>query len=85
MDVIQIDKEIERLQALREQTLRAEEELARRQGLVEARDIIARVVDDLRRVEELGYLPPRLREALTDEKQKFNPGMYIKRPKLPEA
>ena len=81
MEISDIDAEIERLTKLREQAQKEEEERKKLAGLEEARDILGNVVNELRRLDELGYIPPRLEKALTDEKGKFNPGLYIKRPK----
>jgi len=79
--VEEIDKEIERLQQERQKAL--EEEARRRvfENHREASEILERLVNDVRRLHELGYLPPRLLNALSDSSGKFNPGMYVKKPK----
>jgi hypothetical protein len=81
MKLTEIDREIEKLSKLREQALQEAEEEKLREATLEAREILGRLVDDLRRVEELGFTPPRLKDALTDANGKYNPGLYVKRPK----
>lgn len=85
MDVTEIDKQIAELQRQREEALRLEEEKNRIDGLLEGREILGSLVDALRRLDELEMVPPRLAEALKDDRGKFNPGLYIKRPKLPKG
>jgi len=81
MELIEIDQKIAELQQLRsEAELREREKLAA-QALDEARTLIGELVTNVQRLHDLGHLPPRLVEALTDGTGKFNPGMYIKRPK----
>jgi hypothetical protein len=83
MELSKIDEEIHRLQKLREAAEKEALEEKQRENLLEAREVIGRLVDDLRRVEELGFTPPRLKEALKDAHGKYNPGLYVKRPKAP--
>ncbi len=82
MDLQKIDEEMARLAELREKALAEEQEKLRVANLQEARDLTGQLVDILKRLGELGTVPPRLQEALRDEKGKFNPGLYIKRPPL---
>mgnify|MGYP001057568209 FL=1 len=81
--VAEIDAEIERLRLAREQALEEEAKKMVFENHREATEIIDRLVADIRRLKELNYLPPRLAQALSDATGKFNPGMYIKRPKPP--
>lgn len=83
MKVSDIDAKITELQKKREIALQEEEEQKKREHLTEARETLGRLVNDLRRLNDIGYLPPRLREALTDEHGKVNPGLYVKRPRAP--
>jgi len=50
----------------------------------EAVKLYPELVEILRRVDEIKYMPPRLDKALRDDTGKFNPGMYIKRPRGPK-
>lgn len=84
-EIDEIDKQIAELQARREEALRRRLEEERRAAFEEARDMIGRLPEMLTRLHELGYCPRRLEEALTDGKGKFNPGMYLKRPRSPFA
>ena len=83
MELSEIEKEIARLEKLKLDALKAEEEKKAQEHFEEARDILGRLAKDCQRVYELGYCPPRILEALKDANGKFNPGMYIKRPKAP--
>lgn len=82
MDLTEIDAKIAELQALR---AKAESEAAERKAkedLAEATELLGTLAAQLHRLMELRYLPPRLKDALTDNQGKFNPGVYIKRPRL---
>ena len=83
MDVKEIDAEIQRLQAMKAEAMKAEEEKKAVERFEEAKTVLARLAKDCQRIYELGYCPPRILEALKDGNGKFNPGMYIKRPKGP--
>lgn len=83
MELKEIEKEIARLEALKQEALKQEEEKQLQARFEEAREILGRLVEDCQKIYELGYCPPRLLEALKDGNGKFNPGMYIKRPKAP--
>lgn len=83
--VDEIDKEIERLQQARLKALQEEEKRKVIENHREAVEIYDRLIKDLRRLEELNYMPPRLQSALTDSSGKFNPGMYVKKPKAPSV
>jgi hypothetical protein len=76
----EIDKEIARLQALRVEAERQDAERKAKEHHAEAVKVIDRMIEDIRRLHEIGYLPPKLQAALTDGQGKFNPGMYVKRP-----
>lgn len=78
-----IDKKIAELQAEKMRLVEAEREKKSREHWEEANVIIARLVDDLRRLGEIGYVPPKLGAALTTSKGKYNPGQYVKRFKAP--
>lgn len=83
MDIKKIDEEIARLNALKAEALKVEEEKMLQERFEEAKDILGRMAQDCQRIYELGYCPPRILEALKDGNGKFNPGMYIKRPRGP--
>lgn len=83
MTVADIDREIERLATLRREAEWRDHQAALVKNHGEAVEITDRLITDIRRLEELGFLPPKLKVALTDQNDKFNPGMYIKRPKAP--
>lgn len=86
MKLNEIDQKIAELQRLRSEAEREEREQAAAAALEEARTLIGELVANVQRLNEIGYLPPRLAEALSDSTGKFNPGMYIKRPKTrPDA
>lgn len=85
MDLKEIDKKIAELQKLRVEAEKQAEQERLQKEHQEAVDIITRLLDDVRRLAEIGYLPPRLMTALSDNTGKFNPGMYIKRPKKRDA
>lgn len=82
MKLTEIDVELERLQALRDAAVKEAEEEKKREGATEAREILGRLVTDLDRLNELGYVPPRIMSALSNAKGIFSPGLYIKRPKM---
>lgn len=83
MKLEDIDAEIARLNALRaDAEKRAVLEKAQK-SYDEAVDLTAKLVETLWRLDELGYMPPRLQSALSDVGGKFNPGMYVKKPKAP--
>lgn len=85
MALDEIDAEIARLQGLRGEAER-QAELAKVQvNYNEAVQLTTTLVDTLRRLAELGYMPPKLMQALSDQQGKFNPGMYIKKPKAPSS
>ncbi len=81
----QIRAEMAKLQGELEAAEREEKERQQRESLLEARQLTQNVVDTLSRLNELGAVPPRLDEVLRDGKGKFNPGRYIKRPRLQGA
>ena len=84
LSVADIDKEIARLEELKKEAARLEAAARHQENFQKAVDVLGRLVDDLRFLEETGYLPPKLNSALTDGSGKFNPGMYIKRPRNPK-
>lgn len=77
----EIDAEIAKLQALRQKAEAEEIEAAREENVKEARVILARLTEDLHRLEQIGFVPPRILSALSNEAGKFSPGLYIKRPR----
>ena len=81
--VDEIERKIAELQAEKQKLLEAEREKKSREHWEEANAIIAKMVDDLRRLGEIGYVPPKLAAALTTGKGKYNPGQYVKRFKAP--
>lgn len=83
MELKEIDREIERLTKLRAEAEKREAERRVIENHKEAVEIYDRLLKDLRRLDELNYLPPKIQAALTDASGKFNPGMYVKRPKAP--
>lgn len=83
MDLKEIDAKIAELTAAREKAAREEEEKRARKEYEEAVSLYPELIAILRRLDETGYMPPRLDKALRDESGKFNPGMYIKRPRAP--
>lgn len=83
MDVKEIDAKIAELQAMKAKAEEDQKEKEAQMKFDEAVEIYARLIEDIRRLDVLGYTPPRLAKALTDETGKFNPGMYIKRPRAP--
>ena len=85
MSVEQIDKEIARLNALRADAEKAEALRLQRENYSVACEITDRLVNDVRELHRIGYLPPRLKDALSDQNGKFNPGMYVKKPKQPQG
>jgi predicted nucleic acid-binding Zn-ribbon protein len=85
LSLSEIDAEIERLNSMRTAAEWREHQAAMVRNHSEAVEVTDRLVADIRKLEELGYLPPKLKAALTDQNDKFNPGMYIKRPKAPRG
>lgn len=83
MKLSEIDAKIAELQKQREKALAEEREAEMAKNFDEAREIISNLAPTLQKLYDLGYCPPRLKEALSDSTGKFNPGMYIKRPKSP--
>lgn len=83
MKLSEIDAQIAKLQEQRVKALAEQREAELAKNFDEAREIIANLAPTLQKLFDLGYCPPRLKEALTDSQGKFNPGMYIKRPKAP--
>lgn len=83
MELAEIDKEIARLQSLRSEAEKQAALQASQKNYDEAVETIRRVVTDLNRLHETGYLPPRLLTALADGGGKFNPGRFIKKPQRP--
>ncbi|WP_454287296.1 hypothetical protein [Rhizobium arsenicireducens] len=83
MKVEDIDRQIAELQELRALAAKEAEEKKIQQNFEEALEIYPRLIADIRRLDVIGYMPPRLAEALRDGSGKFNPGMYIKRPRPP--
>jgi hypothetical protein len=83
MELREIDAKITELLAMKAEAERREAEKREQKDFDEALEIFPRLVDDLRRLDELGYLPARLADALTDSSGKVNPGLYIKRPRAP--
>ncbi|RWB08738.1 MAG: hypothetical protein EOQ39_19005 [Mesorhizobium sp.] len=83
MKLSEIDAKIAELQSQRAKALAEEREAEMAKNFDEAREIITNLAPTLQKLFDMGYCPPRLKEALTDATGKFNPGMYIKRPKGP--
>ncbi|MBC2806618.1 hypothetical protein ACCS91_33655 [Rhizobium ruizarguesonis] len=79
MKLEDIDRKIAELQAMRaEAEQRADQEkLEAERG--EALAIFDRIVEDVFRLNTLGFLPTRLGDALTDEEGKLNPRRFIKK------
>ena len=83
MKLEDIDAEIARLKSLREEAEKQAELAKVQKNYDEAVELTAKLVETLWRLNDLGYMPPRLAAALTDGNSKFNPGMYVKKPKAP--
>lgn len=81
MELAEIDAKIAELEALKLEALKAEEEKKLQASYDEAIILFPELVATLRRLHEIGYLPQRLAEVLTDATGKVNPGMYLKRPR----
>lgn len=81
MDLKEIDAKIAELEALKAEAIKREEEKKLQANYDEAVILFPELVATLRRLDEIGYLPPRLAKVLTDESGKVNPGMYLKRPR----
>ena len=80
MELREIEAEIARLQKLKVQALAMEQE-RRARAREEAAELIPELVNLLRRLDKLGFLPQRLADVLTDAEGKVNPGLYLKRPR----
>lgn len=78
----EIELEIDRLRQLAVEVSAKEAEIQKQEGLKEAHELTGKLTEILHRLDELGYVPPALFRALSRE-GKFNPGMFIKRPRLP--
>lgn len=83
MGLEEIDAKIAELQALRLDALKAEEEKRARENFEEIGELVSKLIETLHRLHELGYSAPKLTAALTDERGKWNPGLFIKRPRSP--
>lgn len=83
MNLKEIDKKIAELQLLRAEALIEEQHKVLLKNHAEGVEIVTRLVGDLKRLDELGYVPPRLREVMTDESGTFAPGRFVKRPRPP--
>lgn len=83
--VSEIDAEILRLQQIRIDVEKKEQEELRLKNFEKASAMLEGLRDMVIELQEMGYLPPRIDEALTDQKGKFNPGMYIKKPRAPRG
>ncbi|MBD9544333.1 hypothetical protein IB276_33340 [Ensifer sp. ENS04] len=81
MDLKEIEAKIAELEALKAEALKAEEEKKLQEAYDEAVILFPELVATLRRLHEIGYLPQRLADVLTDSTGKVNPGMYLKRPR----
>lgn len=81
MKLKEIEQKIAELTALKEKAEREEQEELHRKRHEEAVALYPELINILRRLDDLGYLPARLFEALKDQTGKFNPGQYIKRPR----
>jgi hypothetical protein len=79
----EIDAKMRELAERRRELEAVELEKRRTDEFEEAVKIFGLLVDQLRRLEEIGYLPVRLAEVLTDSTGKINPGLYLKRPRAP--
>ena len=78
-----IDAEIARLQAERIEAVGREEQRKRYKHYTEASELLDRVIADMLRLEEIGYLPPKLAESLVNNEGKFAPGKFIKKGRAP--
>jgi hypothetical protein len=83
MELEEIDKKIAELQALRDDALKAAEEKRARENFEEITELVPRLVEILHKLHTLGYSAPKLTTALTDDRGKYNPGLFIKRPRSP--
>lgn len=81
MELNEIEAKIAELEALRSKALEAEKEREDQARYDEAVILYPELIAIVRRLHEIGYLPQRLAEVLTDATGKVNPGMYIKRPR----
>lgn len=81
MDLSEIDAKIAELQALRERAAEEARVQEAREQHAEATEILTNLAPNLTKLYEWGYLPPKLETALTDSTGKWNPGMFIKRPR----
>jgi hypothetical protein len=81
MELAEIDAKIAELEALKAKALAAEKEKEDQARYDEAVVLFPELIAIVRRLHEIGYLPPRLAKVLTDETGKVNPGMYLKRPR----
>jgi hypothetical protein len=85
VDLKEIDAKIAELQGKRLEALAEEERKVQLKNHKEGVEIVGRLLADLKRLDELDYVPPRIREALTDESGTFSPGRFVKRPRSPSA
>lgn len=81
MDVKEIDAKIAELQALRVEAEKAELVREHQARYDEAVLLFPELLRILNRLTELGYLPQRLADVLTDSDKKVRPGVFIKRPR----
>ena len=83
MKLEEIDAEIAKLQEMRASALKVAEEKRARENFEEICKLVPTLVETLHRLHELGYSAPKLAAALTDDRGKYNPGLFIKRPRSP--
>jgi len=81
MELSEIDAKIAELEKLKLEALAREEEKRAQADYDEAVQLVPQLITTIRRLSELGYLPVRIKDVVTDESGKVNPGMYIKRPR----
>lgn len=78
----EIDIQIAALQKKRQDILFEETRKEAEKNFNTASVIIQRLIEDLHRLNDLGYVPKVLLEPLTDRRGTFNPGMFIKKPRV---
>lgn len=81
MELSEIDAEIARLEKLKPAARAREEKRRNQERLEKAVVLIPQLVAVVQQLADLGYLPKRLADVLTDTDGKVKPGKYLKRPR----